>query len=424
MTDWVRRPFQGALASATLAINERSAELARQGREIFKLGLGQSPFPVPDEVVESLRAHAAEKDYLPVQGLARLRQAVAEHHERLDGWRGGAEDVVIGPGSKELLFLLQLVLEANLLVPTPCWVTYPPQSRMVGRHPELIRTSFESAWHLDPEELATVARASSERLLLVLNYPNNPTGQTYREEELQAIAEVAREHGVLVFSDEIYGRLDYRGKHCSLSRFYPEGTIVGSGLSKWCGAGGWRLGTFVFPKEQRDLLLAVVAAASETFTSVSAPVQHAAVDAFAGSPAIDDYLHHSRRVLTSLADALVGEMTSAELTVRPPEGGFYAFVGFGRGADRLARYGIETSTELAEALLEGTGVALLPGGPFGGVESELWVRLAFVDFDGARALAASREVGGEGGLPPGFLEQHCAPTLEAVRRLGNWYRNA
>ena len=79
-SDWVRRPFQGALTSATLAINESSAELTRQGREIFRLGLGQSPFPVPEQVVEALRTHAAEKDYLPVQGLASLRQAVAEHH--------------------------------------------------------------------------------------------------------------------------------------------------------------------------------------------------------------------------------------------------------------------------------------------------------------------------------------------------------
>ena len=421
-TDWVRPPFQGALASATLAINERSAELARQGREVLKLGLGQSPFPVPDEVVEALRRHAGEKDYLPVQGLPRLRDAVAGHHARLDGWNGSGTEVVIGPGSKELLFLLQLVLEAELLVPTPCWVTYPPQNRMLGRRPELIRTRLEDGWLLDPDELAAVASASDARYLLILNYPNNPTGQTYREDELAAIAEVARAHDLLVVSDEIYGRLDYAGEHRSLSRYYPEGTIIGSGLSKWCGAGGWRLGTFLFPPEQAALREAVVAAASETFTSVSAPVQHAAVDAFVGSPAIEDYLVHSRRVLAALADALVDELRSAGLTVLRPRGAFYAFVGFEAGREPLAERGIRTSAQLAEAILADTGVAFLPGEPFGLRDEELWVRLAFVDFDGAAALDASRRIPDGEPLPRAWLDEHCTRTLDAVRRISDWYQ--
>ncbi len=422
--DWVRPPFQGALASATLAINERSADLVRQGREVFRFGLGQSPFPVPEEVVEALRRHAGEKDYLPVQGLGALREAVAGHHRRLDGLAGRADDIVVGPGSKELLFLLQLVLEAELLVPTPCWVTYPPQNRMVGRQPTLIRTRLEDGWLLDPEALEAVVTASDRRSLLILNYPNNPTGQIYRDAELAAIAEVARAHDVLVFSDEIYGRLDYAGAHRSLASHYPEGTIVGSGLSKWCGAGGWRLGTFLFPHQQAGLKDAVVAAASETFTSVSAPVQYAAIDAFDGSPAIDDYLAHSRRLLAALADALVEELTVTGLTVLPPQGAFYALVGFEDGREALAARSIRTSTELAEAILEETGVAFLPGEPFGMRDEQLWVRLAFVDFDGAAALEASRLVPSTEPLPAPFLERHCARTLEAARRISSWYQEA
>jgi len=99
----------GLSPSATVAINDRSDRLRREGREVFKLGLGQSPFPVPDPVAAALARSAREKDYLPVQGLAELREAVAEHHERTFGIRCTADDVLIGPGSKELMFLLQLV---------------------------------------------------------------------------------------------------------------------------------------------------------------------------------------------------------------------------------------------------------------------------------------------------------------------------
>ena len=108
--------LRGMGPSATLAINERSAQLRAEGRDILRLGLGQSPFPVPEPVVEELRRNAHQKDYLPVKGLPELRRAVAEHHRRTFGIDRGAEDVLIGPGSKELMFLLQLVYYGDLVI--------------------------------------------------------------------------------------------------------------------------------------------------------------------------------------------------------------------------------------------------------------------------------------------------------------------
>jgi aspartate aminotransferase len=102
--------------------------------------------------------------------------------------------------------------------------------------------------------------------LVVLNYPSNPTGQTYDAAQLEELATVARRYRLVVLSDEIYGELDHRGQHRSIAEFYPEGTIVSSGLSKWAGAGGWRLGTFLFPSTLRWLQDAMAVAASETFT--------------------------------------------------------------------------------------------------------------------------------------------------------------
>ncbi len=123
----------GIEPSATLAINETSRALADEGRDIIKFGLGQSPFPVPESVVASLRDHASEKDYLPVKGLPELRKAVAEYHRREHRLEFEKEDILVGPGSKELLFLLQLVSDNELLIPRPSWVSYAPQAQIVGR---------------------------------------------------------------------------------------------------------------------------------------------------------------------------------------------------------------------------------------------------------------------------------------------------
>ncbi len=120
---------RGLGKSPTVAINEHSDRLRAEGREVFKLGLGQSPFPVPRVVVEALRDNAHQKDYLAVQGLLPLREAVASYHQRKHGVNVGAEDVLIGPGSKELMFILQLVYYGDLVIPTPSWVSYAPQAR-------------------------------------------------------------------------------------------------------------------------------------------------------------------------------------------------------------------------------------------------------------------------------------------------------
>ena len=119
--------------------------------------------------------------------------------------------------------------------------------------------------------------AARSQKLLILNYPNNPTGLTYGATALAALATVCRAHNIVVISDEIYGRVNHSDTHHSIAQYYPEGTIVCSGLSKWAGAGGWRLGYAVFPPDLRPLLNATKSVASETFTSVSAPIQYAAI---------------------------------------------------------------------------------------------------------------------------------------------------
>ena len=415
---------RGMKPSATVALNELSDRLLAEGKKIFKLGLGQSPFPVPRSVVDELKANAHQKQYLPVKGLPELRDSVAEYHRKAEGIASGGDDVLVGPGSKELMFLLQLVYYGDLVVPSPSWVSYAPQAQIIGRKIEWIRTRQEDGWRVTPDQLLALGARDSDRpRIVILNYPSNPTGNTYTVEELKELARAARKLRVVLLSDEIYGELHHKDQHVSIARFYPEGTIISAGLSKWCGAGGWRLGTFTFPRSLSWLLDGMAAVASETFTSTCAPIQYAAVRAFQGGMELQRYLWYSRRILSALGRWSARTLRDAGVRADRPQGGFYLFPDFSPFADVLRARGITTSTELCARLLQETGVAILPGVEFGRPAEELTARLAYVDFDGARALAAVETLPRDKKLNGEFLLGYCECVLTAVNLICDWVHN-
>jgi aspartate aminotransferase len=414
---------RGLPLSATLAINEKCDLLRKEGRRVYKLGLGQSPFPVPQSVVDALKVNAHQKEYLAVRGLFQLREAVAEYHRRSQGISHDAEDVLIGPGSKELMFLLQLVYYGDLVIPTPSWVSYAPQAHIIGRHVRWLPTHKENNWKLTADELLAHCKNDPEKpRIVILNYPANPSGMTYTMDELKAIAKVAFNHKIILLSDEIYGELHHRGKHVSIARFYPEGTIISGGLSKWCGAGGWRLGTFTFPRSLRWLLDAMAVVASETFTATSAPIQYAAVRAFIGGIKIENYLWNCRIILRRLARLLVVKLKNAGVDVPDPDGAFYLFPDFSSFKDKFAEKDIKTGLDLAHKLLDETGVAILPGISFGRPENELTARIAYVDFDGIKALSASEQVKSEKEIDEDFLQTYCGNTIDAIDIICDWLK--
>ena len=248
-----------AALSPTLGINERVAALRAAGRRIHHLGFGESPFPAPPRLVEALAAHAAAKDYLPVAGLPALREAVAGHQRRLTGHDPADFDVLIGPGSKPLLFAIQLAIPGDLLLPVPSWVSYAPQAALLGQRVLPVPTRLgDAGYAIDPDALAsTIAearRAGRAPSKLLLNFPNNPAGLTIDDASIEALAGVCREAGVALISDEIYGRVAHDGRYRSAGPVFPEGTIVTTGLSKHLSLGGWRLGVALVPKAREGLV--------------------------------------------------------------------------------------------------------------------------------------------------------------------------
>jgi aspartate aminotransferase len=414
----------GLEESPTLRINKRCREMIASGRHVYRLGLGQSPFPIPEEVVNALRLYASRKEYQDVQGLPELRRAVAEFHRRKDQVDVLEENVLIGPGSKELLFLLQIAFNGQVIIPSPSWVSYLPQAKIIGNKIDVIHTRREENWRLMPDHLEAYLETQDPSVphLLILNYPGNPDGQSYDSSHTRELARIARKYRVYILSDEIYGQLHHEGRHESIARHYPEGTIISSGLSKWCGAGGWRLGTFSFPANLNWLLKAMAAIASETYTAVSAPIQYAAVQAFHCGSEIEQYLAHARRILSQLGKKTAAILRGGSIHVDDPVGGFYLFLDFYKCSDILRSRGISNSRILCENLLQETGVAILPGADFNRPDDELSARLSYVDFDGAAAMNASYSIPLHNPLPDNFSEQFCPNVVEAAKLISGWSR--
>lgn len=409
----------GLLASATLAINERSQQLANEGREIFRFGLGQSPFPVPASIVQALRDNAQQKDYLPVRGLLPLRESVAGWFARRFDLTFEPDNILIAPGSKELLFLVQMALDSVLILPSPSWVSYHPQSRLAGNDAIWIETREDDNWCLTARSLREACEDMPENKtgVLLLNYPNNPTGTSFSEAQLRELAEAARELGIMVLSDEIYADVHHFGEHQSIARFYPEGTVVTTGLSKWCGAGGWRLGVAAFPVALADLGDMLATMASETYTSTSAPIQYAAITAFAGGEEIENYLMNCRKILRIIQSFVHTQLLANDITAPQGTGGFYLFCNFERLRSRLKFRNITDSVALAEVLLQETGIATLPGTAFGREINELSLRLSYVDFDGDVALQNVETMAED---DPAVVTTLCPRIELAMTRLSDW----
>ncbi|MYE78750.1 MAG: aminotransferase class I/II-fold pyridoxal phosphate-dependent enzyme [Chloroflexi bacterium] len=403
--------------SGTLALNEESRRLAGRGRTVYRFGFGESPFPPPRHVQKALRKSTFRKDYTTVAGLPELRARIADFHSEADGYAINAEQVLVAPGSKPLLLnCMQAFEHAEVYLPAPAYVSYAAMAKL-ARHPLIrIQTSYDTRWRITSEALdAAIIRHSQpgREKVLALNYPGNPDGLTYSRAELQALAATLRRHDVWALSDEIYALLHHQGRHVSLASIYPERTLVSTGLSKWCGAGGWRLGALILPAsapaELRDALIGL---GSEVYSCAPTPVQVAALAAYQLDKRTHRFLRAQRQILSGIGGAVHRALLAAGVKAHAAEGGFYLLCDFSGYADSLRKRDIQGDTALCARLLAETGVALLPGSKFGLPAEALTARLAYVDFDGAAALSSQRAK--EGILP------HAEKMLTGIAALDSW----
>ena len=393
--------------SSTLKINEISRELEVKGEKIFKFGFGQSPFQVPLDIVNELKNNAHQNKYLPMQGLKELRETVAKYVSTKKDYNYNSKNVIIGPGSKELMFLLQVLFEGEIILPAPSWVSYAPQA-IIGRNKiQIIQTKRENNWFPTGAEIEKVIlKDQNKNYLLFLNSPNNPSGQVC--ENLEEISQVAKKYNLIILSDEIYSELSFKEGFKSISNFCPEKTIISTGLSKWCGAGGWRLGYFIIPDTLKNLRDSINVLASETFSSVSAPIQYAAITAY--STDHSKYINDSKNILKAVGNYVYENLKSNKVIINKSQGGFYLMPEFSNKS-------FSTSSEMCDNLLKETGVALLPGSDFGFDKKKMLARLSFTDFNGQDFM---KNIQGEKKINNDLILKFAPKVVEGVDKLKKW----
>ena len=393
--------------SATLRINEISKDLESKGKKIFKFGFGQSPFQIPLDIVNELKNNAHQNQYLPMQGLPKLRSSIAKHITNIKKDNYKSENVIIGPGTKELMFLLNILFDGDILLPAPSWVSYEPQAILGRNKTHWIATKRENNWFPTGEEIEKIIlKDRSKKYLLFLNSPNNPSGQVCGN--LEEISLIAKKYDILILSDEIYSELSFEKKFKSVANYHPEKTIISTGLSKWCGAGGWRLGYFVIPESLNQLRDSLKVLASETFTSVSAPIQYAAVAAYNNDHS--EYINNSKNILKAVGEYVYNNLKSNNIIINKPQGGFYLMPEF-------VNKNFSSSDEMCSDILKETGVVLLPGSDFGFSKNKMNVRLSFTDFDGRTFM---KNVSDTENIDDNLISRFAPNIVDGVNKLKRW----
>lgn len=363
--------------SQTVAIDAKYKRLKADGKDVLSLGAGEPDLDTPEGAKRAAIASIREgkTKYSLVTGLPELKEAVAAKFAKENGLAYRAADIVISSGAKHAVFnaLLALVEEGDeVLIPSPCWVTYPELVRFLGGNPVLLPTSLDTGFRASAAQVE--AAITPRTKLLILNSPGNPTGAVYPESELRALAEAVVRHDLYCLSDEIYEHIVYEGaRHVSIASLGPEifaRTLTVNGMSKAFAMTGWRIG---FTGAPPALAAAIGAIQSHGTHHPANASQYAAAAALLEDAAFPGILRGHLDECRRLALARLARIPG--LRVFPPQGAFYVFFDVSAYLGKShAGQAIRSSLGLCEYLLESRLLATVPGSAFG---LEGFVRISF-----------------------------------------------
>ncbi|WP_022667746.1 pyridoxal phosphate-dependent aminotransferase [Desulfospira joergensenii] len=343
---------------AAFEVLSRAQQMEQQGRKILHFEIGEPDMDTPDPIAEAaIRAIREKKTkYVPSLGLDPLRRAVADEIEKTRGFRPLLDQVVITPGLKPGIFFSMLSIidpGDEVIFPDPGYPTYGSVTAMVGAVPVPVPLREENEFRMAPEDVEK--RITPRTKLIVINSPQNPTGSVMTEDELKAIADLAKAHDIYILSDEVYSKMTYnRIQAPSITVFDRalERSVLLDGFSKCYVMTGWRLGYMVVPVKMaerlRDYLVSAVSCTA-SFT------QWAGVEALTGDQGFIGEMMD--RFAMKREHMVKGLNRVPGFSCRMPRGAFYAFANI-RGTGM-------TSQECTEYILKKAGVATVPGTAFG-----------------------------------------------------------
>ena len=361
----------------------KARKLEAEGKHIVHLEIGEPDFATPDNIVEAAigAMQNGYTHYAPASGIFEAREAVAGFVSRMLGAQVDPAEVVLVPGSKNvLLFTLLACIEPGdeVILPDPGYPAYASQVNFIGAVPKPVTLREESGFRMDLDELASLITPKTR--MLIINTPQNPTGGVLTEEDVDFVCDLAHKHDLLVVSDEIYSQLVYGFHHVSpLSRpGMRERTVLMDGLSKSYAMTGWRLGYAVAPRElaaKLDTLMINSSSCAAAFTQI------AAIEAL-GSPESEHAVRRMVKVFEHRRDLVVDGINEIPgMRCARPQGAFYAF-------PNIAATGFDEH-DLAARLLTEAGVAVLPGTAFGDA-GKGFIRLAYTQSEDELKLGLRR----------------------------------
>ena len=364
--------MKGVVESATVALSDKARLLAQQGVDVINLAGGDPDFATPAHVTaaafEAIQKGATH--YVSSRGIPPLLSAIAAKYEREQGLKydPNREVLVTAGGKMGIYAAIMGTLDRGeeVLLPEPAWVSYVPMIQLADAVP--VPVPLDGADNFRLTRQALEARITPRSRLILVNSPNNPTGRVLTRAEVEAVAEVALAHDLLVISDEIYEKLLFDGRqHISIATLpgMRERTIIVNGLSKSHAMTGWRLGFALAPRPIMDGMLKVQ---QHTATCAAAFTQAAGVAALNGP---QDCVSDMVNVYQQRRDLIVEGLNSLPgVRCAAPEGAFYAF-------PNVAGTGM-TSEQFCAFILDKAQVVMTPGSAFGAT-GEGFVRLSFAN---------------------------------------------
>ena len=361
--------------SQTLELNAKVAELRTEGKSTLALNTGEPDFNTPPPVIEA--AHRAmlegKTKYTPTPGILPLREAIARKLLKDNGIEYDPSEIIVSTGAKFALSNAFQVLcnpGDEVIIPTPCWVSYVEMVKLAGGLPVLVPVAHDNRLDVDAVERAIMPKTR----IILINSPNNPTGAVYTEISMRRVAELAIKHDLFIITDEVYEKLIYgTTPHVSIASFSPEvwaRTLTVNAFSKAYAMTGWRIGYAAGPKE---IIKGISAVQGHTTSNSTSFVQWAAITAL---EECDEHVEFMRKVFEERRNYMFERVSKLPGFNCPfPEGAFYLFPDVsGTFGKRVGDRVISDAPALADYLLDEAGVALVPGNAF---EAPTAIRLTY-----------------------------------------------
>lgn len=363
----ISKRIKEMIPSVTLAQSEKIALLKKQGINVIGFNIGEPDFNTPENIIKKAEEalHLGYTKYTPASGSMELREEVCKKFKKDYNLNYTVKDVIVSSGAKQSLtnVLMAIVNPGEeVIVPTPCWISYIEMIKLTGGIPVLVEMDEESGFDLNVEKIA--AHINEKTKAVLINSPNNPTGAVYKNEDIEKLGNLAVKNNFYIISDEIYEKLVYDGEvNCCTAAISPEikeKTITINGVSKSYAMTGWRIGFAVGPTE---VIKAMSDYQGHTTTSPNSPAQYASIEALSNS---EEFVQAMRKEFIKRRNYIVERLNAMDgINCFKPKGAFYVMPNikyfYGK---KYKDFIINNPMDMCDYLLEESKIAVVTGAAF------------------------------------------------------------